>query len=823
MKGPHLASFCHLFNTFIPILSVFLFAACQLTGQKILLIEDADGIPLIGAEAINASEGLYLSSDNKGQIDLPFFETAYVLEIRYLGYNPKTVNILPFSKALKLKVVLEFQANILEELIVIGRTDANPENLPYQIDIIESKDILRTQSQTTVDALQLNANVYVQKSQMGGGSPVIRGFEANKVLLVVDGVRLNNAIYRSGHLQNAITIDESMLEQMEVIYGPGSVSYGSDALGGVVHFRTKKPRLSVQNESLIFEGNYFIRSASANFEKSAHLDFNFGQKKWASLTSLSFSDYGDLRTGNQRRSDYPDFGKRNLYVSTNDGLDSITVNENPNIQIGTAYTQWDILQKFIFQPNHHLQFNVNLQHSNSSNIPRYDALTEYRNGMLRYAEWYYGPQTRNMASVQLKWEPLDKSIIDRWESILSFQEIKEARISRSLQNNWRAHQEEQVFVQSLTSDIQKTLGHSVKHLFQTGISLDLNQVSSTAFQEDIDALQKDQNIFTRYPSGGSSLNSADIYLSYAIIPNQGTIQFHSGLRYSYHIVNLEFSTTDPFQWPLYFYDGIQSTNDAWSWSGALKYEPYKTSQFQASVSSAFRAPNVDDLGKTRINGNEISVPNVDLVPEKAISGELSYTQKFKNLGHFQIVAYSTLLKDAVVRQDFLLPDGSPYYINQGDTLGIVANVNAGQARINGISAQVKIKWLPSFVSIASLNFQKGYIISENQNTPLGHIPPAFGNIKLNYILGKFEFDFQALFNGWKKIKDFGGSVDNPELATPEGSPSWIIFNSYGSYSFTDRSTIKIGIENIFDTHYRQFSSGLSSPGFNAILSFQGKF
>ena len=82
----------------------------------------------------------------------------------------------------------------------------------------------------------------VQQSQQGGGSPILRGFEANRILLVVDGVRLNNAIYRSGHLQNALTVDPFAVRSVEVRHGAGSVQYGSDALGGVIHYHTRSPR-----------------------------------------------------------------------------------------------------------------------------------------------------------------------------------------------------------------------------------------------------------------------------------------------------------------------------------------------------------------------------------------------------------------------------------------------------------------------------------------------------------------------------------------------------------------------------------------------------
>ena len=118
----------------------------------------------------------------------------------------------------------------------IGRTDDPIEEIPYEVKELSNKQIELKNPATSAEVLEKLGGAYLQKSQQGGGSPILRGFEASRVLLVVDGVRLNNAIYRSGHLQNAITIDNSILDQVEVIAGPGSLLYGSDALGGVVHY-----------------------------------------------------------------------------------------------------------------------------------------------------------------------------------------------------------------------------------------------------------------------------------------------------------------------------------------------------------------------------------------------------------------------------------------------------------------------------------------------------------------------------------------------------------------------------------------------------------
>ena len=144
---------------------------------------------------------------------------------------------------------------------------------------------------------------------MGGGSPMIRGFAANRVLIVVDGIRMNNAIYRSGNLQNIISVDPNSLERAEVIFGPGSVIYGSDALGGVMSFNTLSPKLSTNQSSESF-GKAYARYSSANFEKTIHGSYNFGGNKWAAVFASTYTDFDDLRMGSSGPSEYlrPEYG-----------------------------------------------------------------------------------------------------------------------------------------------------------------------------------------------------------------------------------------------------------------------------------------------------------------------------------------------------------------------------------------------------------------------------------------------------------------------------------------------------------------------------------
>ena len=174
------------------------------------------------------------------------------------------------------------------------------------VSVISYEDLKLNSPLTSADLLIYANGVRVQKSQGGGGSPVIRGFEANSVLFVVDGVRMNNAIYRSGHLQNSITINPNSLERTEVIYGPSSVGYGSDALGGVVHYYTKTPKINNSKE-LNFTGvssfNPRLKNIIQNF------DVEYSQKKWASYTNFSFSKFGDIIMGNNRNHGFESWGQ----------------------------------------------------------------------------------------------------------------------------------------------------------------------------------------------------------------------------------------------------------------------------------------------------------------------------------------------------------------------------------------------------------------------------------------------------------------------------------------------------------------------------------
>jgi hemoglobin/transferrin/lactoferrin receptor protein len=272
--------------------------------------------------------------------------------------------------------------------------------------------------------------VKVQKTQFGGGSPVLRGMEANRILLVVDGVRMNNAIYRKGHLQNSITVSPSMLDKTEVLFGPSSVIYGSDALGGVIHYYTRKPQISDRpNVNLEFLGRYSTVNNENTFNAAVELQF----EKIASFTSISHSKFGDLQMGKLRPHGFDDWGLQYEYSDNTDTYYNAepVLNSDPSVQRNVGYQQTDFLQKLFIPLEKGNDLMFNLQYSSSSKINRFDKLTERRDDKLRFAEWHYGPQDRLLFSTQFNVDA-NKKWLDKGSFTAAYQNIKESRIDRKI-------------------------------------------------------------------------------------------------------------------------------------------------------------------------------------------------------------------------------------------------------------------------------------------------------------------------------------------------------------------------------------------------------
>ena len=705
--------------------------------------------------------------------------------------------------------------NLDEVVISANKFQEKKEDIPRQIEVINARDIQRNNPQTTADVLQNSGSVFVQKSQMGGGSPIIRGFETNKILLVLDGVRMNNAIYRGGHLQNIITVDDEMLQKMEIVYGPGSVIYGSDALGGVIHLFTKNPVLSPDSNGVV-SGNFSSRFSTANSERSSHLDINYGSEKWASLSSLSVHFFGDLRQGNYRPNDYGDWGKCRYVAIRKNGNDTMVKNSDINYQRRSGYNQYDLMQKFVFQPDKEHRHFFNFQFSTSSDIPRYDRLSQLLdNDTLKYADWYYGPQKRFFGSYGF--EIGKKTVLyDKFHFIAGYQKIEESRHNRKFGKDNLGHRTEKLNIFSLNADWEKQVG---KNEIRYGLEGQYNDVFSSAYSEDI-VSGRISPLDTRYPDGGSTMSSVAAYLTHTMEFSDKFL-IHDGVRYSFVSLNANFEDTSFYHFP---FSQVTQNNGAFNGELGVVFKNWHKWHFALNGSSGFRAPNVDDVSKVfDSQPGEIIVPNPDLKPEYAYTGDFSVSKIFGNVFRFQSTVFYTLYKDAITTQPFQF-NGADSIMYDGTMSRVVANVNAKDAYIYGGSVKVKAFILPTLWLSSSVFYTYGRIKTDTTDYPLDHIPPAYGRTSVHWSRKKLQCEFYTIYNAWKHVADYNlFGEDNFSKATPDGTPAWYTLNLSVSYRFNPTIQVQAQLENIMDLNYRPFASGISAPGRNLVVSFRANF
>ncbi|MBK6816413.1 MAG: TonB-dependent receptor [Saprospiraceae bacterium] len=706
---------------------------------------------------------------------------------------------------------ISFHKNLEEVTVSATRTAMTYRQVAQSIFSIQSDKIINMSPQTVPEILQKSGLVTVQKSQQGGGSPILRGMEANRVLLVVDGVRMNNLIYRGGHLQNAITVDPNMLDRMEVLFGPASSVYGSDALGGVVHLITKSP--SFGDMKKLFS-HISSRYSTVNNEKMLHYDLELRSNKIAAILSATVSDYGDLNGGRNKNMFYASkYGDRLGYYRIENGKDVLINNAaTPWIQTPSGYSQVDLMGKVKLKSKN-LEHLINLQYSNSTDIPRYDRLTDpNRDFQYNSAEWYYGPQKRMLASYETALTgsfPLKLNI--------NYQSVEESRHDRKINTPTLRNRTEQIDV--LGFDLFHNKSQGVNQ-WMIGIDGQYETAHSTAYKSNIISAERGA-LDTRYPSGYNRMMRIG---GYSIFTQNLEPKFNlqESVRVGYTGLSSDFGTNEFFKFP---FQNIRQNNFVYSGNIGLNYLDTKFSRWGLVIATGFRVPNVDDLSKVFESApGTLVVPNPDLKPEKSTTFELNYKLNYSDeKSSFSSSIYLTQLTDVIVTRPFKF-NGSDLVDYQGVSSKVLANQNLSSARIFGLTMHGQAYFANDLSLVYGGNYTVGRILHQGTRTPLDHIPPISGSLSVVYDKKQTRLEFNLLGNAWKRINDYLlNGEDNEQYATPDGMPAWLVFNIMSSFQVMPNVKLGLGLENIFDTQYRVFSSGINAPGRNLTISVRANF
>lgn len=804
-------------KNFSLLITFFLFTSFGALAQQVTVMDQESHDPIAGVALYTPDKKRTAITDFDGKADLGIFRDDDRIVFSHISYQEKRSSKATIERR-DFKVFLVMKAEQLDEVVMsVSKWEQQRKDIPQKIASIDAGTIAFTTPQTAADLLQHSGQVFVQKSQLGGGSPMIRGFATNRLLLAVDGVRMNNAIFRGGNIQNVISLDPFNIRRTEVIFGPGSVIYGSDAIGGVMNFYTRKPTYALEGQSHV-EGRAHYRFASANSENTGHFSFNIGRQKWAFLSSVTFSDFGDMRMGSHG----PDSYLRHRYVINKGANDLVVENSNPLRQLPTGYNQASFMQKIAFKQDRYWEYELGLHYSTTSDYARYDRLIRpgQEGDAFRSAEWYYGPQRWFMGNMKAKQES-SGWFYDGMRATLAYQFFEESRHDRDFRDEIKYHTEEKVDALSASVDFENKRVGDLRLYY--GAEYVYNKVHSNGWQENIrNGSEADSP--SRYPDGATWKSLAGYTnAEYRLVPN---LTFLGGLRYSHFWLETEF---DRSFYPFPFEDA-NVNHGALTGSIGLSWLPRPDLQLTLNGSTGFRAPNIDDVGKVfDSEPGSVVVPNPDLEPEYAYNAEAGIRKNFKDVLVLKASAYYTELTNALVRRDFSF-NGQQQLLYNGELSNVQAIQNVARAYVYGFEFGMQ-----AFLT-SRLSMQSNFTLTEGEEegddgevVPARHVAPTFGDFHLLWDNGRFKADLFVNYNGEIPFEDLAPSERSKaymyaaDLNGDPYSPSWYTLNLRTNYEISRALKAGISFENLTDQRYRTYSSGIAAAGFNTVLSLNYTF
>ena len=649
----------------------------------------------------------------------------------------------------------------LEDVVVVGqRAETSILDRPEAISVLNSRQLESLSPMNMPEAMSAMPGVFMQQTNHGGGSPFVRGLTGYHTLILVDGIRLNNAIFRSGPNQYLNTVDPLMISQIEVLRGPGSVQYGTDAIGGAIYLRSRKPQFS--EDKLQVGGEVYGKWMSQNMEKTGRAQLQLSSRKFAVMAGITRKDFGNIVAGGE-------LGK--LEYTSYDEYSSDVMARVKLTPAQTLSLAWQ----------HHKQNDVQLYH-------------KLING--EYSTYSFDPQLRDLVYLQHEITRAH-SVISGFRTTLSMHESDETRKKQRTgsEDLYTEHDRVRSFgfiLECLTNNGKNWQGVSGYEIYYDRVSsstLKTNQVSGT-----------DSTYRGLYPDG-SWISNMSLFSLHNL--NLGKLELNGGLRYNYFILGL---TDDVF-------GDLTIRPDALVGSLGASYRVFRNTDINLSVQNAFRAPNINDVSSFGIADFRYEVPNFDLSPEKSFNKELGIKTNQKRIGgsvhlyHNSLTDLMTNVKTTFQGQDSI--DGVKVYTRE----------NVGKAYIRGIEGELLLRPL-RYLSVNSyLVYTYGHNVTKDE--PLRRIPPLNGMLRIGlHLVKNLEILNEWQFASAQKQLS-SGDIDDSRI--PEGgTPGWNVFNLRFSYHLRGL-TINTGLLNLFNEAYRTHGSGVESVGRSLYISLKFTF
>lgn len=637
-----------------------------------------------------------------------------------------------------------------DEIIVTAqRFEDRAFDRPEVISTLNAADLMLLTPMSTPDALSFLPGVWMQKTNHGGGSPFIRGLTGYQTLILIDGIRFNNATFRSGPNQYLNTIDPYTLHRVEVMKGQGSVQYGSDAIGGVINLMTYSPGFSEGKTTV--DSRVYAKGMSDDMEYTGRVALDIAGEKFAVSGGVTYKKLGDIQAG----------GQKGRLTPTNYRENALDLKSK--FKLGGAQV-----------------LTVGGQFLRQAEVPLYHQLISGE-----FQTYLFDPQQRSMAYA--KWETsLNSKLFSQLRVVLSNQQSLEKRKKQKTGDDLFAEETDRVNTTGISFEwiSQPTAFWKIS----SGMEGYFDQISSNTIVTDVRTSEQ-QSQRGLYPDQSKGSNMA--------VFSQHTFQLKrfnvtTGVRFNSVRLSLEDD--------LFGESVIKPT--AIVGNLGLVHKLSKNFRLIASMNSAFRAPNINDVSSFGLADFRYEIPNYDLKPEKSRNLELGL--KFKNnKSSLGLSAFHNKLKDLIAN----VP-GSYNGMDSIDGVKVYQRENINKAVIKGIEAE----WFHAFnQKIGTFGFI-GYTFGQNisADEPMRRIPPLNGRIGIKYQLKQqWQVRVDWIFAA-EQSRLSGGDIADDRIALG-GTPGWNTANLLLAYQ-KKFFVIDIGMQNIFNEAYRTHGSGVDGVG-----------
>lgn len=650
---------------------------------------------------------------------------------------------------------------LLDDIVVVGRrTATNLKEMPEAISVLNKESMESFSPMNLPDAMHAMPGVFMQKTNNGGGSPFVRGLTGYHTLILVDGIRLNNAIFRSGPNQYLNTVDPLMIEQIEVLRGPGSVQYGTDAIGGTIDLRSDQ--LKYASEGIRVGGKLYGKWMSHEMEKTGHAQLELSSQKVAVRAGISRKKFGNIVAGGDvGEQDFTSYDEYSV-----DGLAGVRLTPSQTLTVA-----WQ----------HHKQNDVQLYHKLISG---------------EYTTYSFDPQKRDLVYLRHEYARGD-GWISGFRTTLSMHQSDEIRKKQRAGSTDFFNEHDRVDSYGLTTELFMRSLQNWSSV--SGLEFYYDRVGSHTVKTDL--LTGQETVQRGLYPDGSYMANGSLFTLHTL--KFGNLSLNSGLRYNHFVLGL----TDEV------FGDLTIKPDALVGGVGASYALFSNTEISFNIQRAFRAPNINDVSSFGIADFRYEVPNFDLAPEKSLNKELGIKTDQK-LFSGALFLYHNALKDLMVNVK------STYQGQDSiDGVQVYARENAGKAYIQGVEGEFSLRPARLLSVHSFLVYTYGQNVTGNE--PLRRIPPLNGLVGIHlHPVKNLDFITEWQF-AVKQDRLSSGDQDDPRI--PDGgTPSWNVFNLRVSYQVAG-FRINAGLLNLFDKAYRTHGSGVDEVGRSVYLSLMYSF